>query len=70
MHEQLPLSTDKRCSRQPSEAEELLDAPAVAVWLGVTTACALRPLPAHSVGHDYRYRPSSTGDWLREQEYR
>ncbi len=75
MHEQLPLTTATRCSRPPRGAEELLDAPAVAAWLGVTTAWVYAEtradrIPHIPVGRYYRYRPSSIEDWLKEQEHR
>ena len=75
MHEQLPLSAERRCSRPPRGAEELLDAAGVAAWLGVTTAWVYAEtragrLPHIPVGRYYRYRPSSIEDWLKEQEHR
>ncbi len=75
MHEQLPLTPQRRFSRPPSGSEELLDAVGVAAWLGVTPAWVYAEtragrLPHICVGRYYRYRPSSIEAWLREQERR
>jgi len=73
MYEQLPLSSQRHISRPPGGAEELLDAVAVAAWLGMTPGWVYAQtradrLPHISVGRYYRYRPSSIEKWLKEQE--
>jgi excisionase family DNA binding protein len=73
MHEQLPLEPSRRFSRPPSGAEELLDAPAVAAWLGVTVAWVYAGtragrIPHIALGRYYRYRRSAIEKWLAEME--
>jgi excisionase family DNA binding protein len=75
MDEQLSLTPQRRLSRPPGGAEELLDAVGVAAWLGVTPGWVYAEtragrLPHISVGRYYRYRPSSIEQWLRDQEHR
>ena len=73
MHEQLPLTPARRFSRPPSGSEELLDAPAVAAWLGVTTAWVYSEtragrIPHITLGRYTRYRRSAIETWLAEME--
>jgi excisionase family DNA binding protein len=73
MHEQLPLTPQRRGSRPPSGSEPLLEAGDVAQWLGVTVSWVYAEtragrIPHITVGRFYRYRRTSIERWLAEHE--
>ena len=73
MHEQLPLTPERRFSRPPRGSEELLDALRVAEWLGVTAAWVYAEtragrIPHIALGRYYRYRRSTLEAWLDAKE--
>ncbi|PTL55572.1 helix-turn-helix domain-containing protein [Paraconexibacter algicola] len=73
MEEQLPLTPNPRRLMPPAGSEELLEAPRIAEWFGVTTAWIYAEtragrIPHITFGRSYRYRRSTLERWLDEKE--